>query len=45
MLRIVYNMADTKSGICFSTLEKSCVEQYIKMGYTLISAIWKEIRK
>lgn len=45
MLRIVYNMADTKSGICFSTLEKSIIDSYIKMGYTLISVIWKEIRR
>lgn len=45
MLKPLYNLGNFKTGETRITDNKSLVELYVKMGYTLISVIWKELKK
>ena len=45
MLKPIYNLGNFKTGEARITDNKSFVELYIKMGYTLISIIYKELKK
>jgi hypothetical protein len=40
-LNIIYNLGNFKTGDIKITNNKSLLDKYIKMGYTLISTIWK----
>jgi len=39
-LQITYNLGNFSTGEVMKTKDKSLLEKYIKMGYTLISTIW-----
>ena len=40
-MRIVYNLGNFTTGKVARVYTKSALEQYIQLGYTLISTIWK----
>jgi hypothetical protein len=40
-LHIVYNLGNFKTGEIKKVDNKTLLDKYIKMGYTLISTIWK----